>query len=255
MMNREVLVFVLRPPREIGNLIDDLIGGLELIDTLDKLVLCHRVDVYKEVILAAHYQVHRVPPEILEDQVLADSLLRHHCGQVNEPVLNGGLELLQLALLFLGFLPSLSLLALRNCVALLATFLVICFRSPTLFGVLTLLVAATAPLFRVRAIAYLRCQHVLEVFVLLHFCKLLLLVSILLSCSLGSSSLCNSNFAGISTVSARPELPSIGEDAAKLVATEDFFDQNTTCCVHDRVEIFLGFVHRNVVRQVDLARR
>ena len=54
MMNREVLVFVLRPPREISNLIDDLIGGLELIDTLDKLVLCHRVDVHKEVVLAAH---------------------------------------------------------------------------------------------------------------------------------------------------------------------------------------------------------
>ena len=80
-------ILILGQLREVGKLIDDLIDWLKLSDTLFELVLGHRVDLSPEVVLASNDKVCRIPPEALDDQVLANGLLSNDSRQINESML------------------------------------------------------------------------------------------------------------------------------------------------------------------------
>lgn len=150
-----------------------------------------------------------------------------------------------------SFLPSYCLLALFYRVALvtflvfgsliyrvaLITFLVfsspiyrvalipfLVFGSPTLLKLLSRFIAATAPLLRVRTIASLLSKHLLKLLVFLHLCcELLLFIRVFLS-SCTSRALRDCNLSSISAISSRPELPSVGQECAKLVTAKDPLD-------------------------------
>ena len=80
-------ILILGQLREVGKLIDDLIDWLKLSDTLFELVLGHRVDLSPEIVLASNDKVCRIPPEALDDQVLANGLLSNDSRQINESML------------------------------------------------------------------------------------------------------------------------------------------------------------------------
>ena len=56
--------------------VNDLISTLELIDSLDELVLRHGIVEHLKVILAADDHLHGRPPDIFDDQILSYGLLR-----------------------------------------------------------------------------------------------------------------------------------------------------------------------------------